>query len=89
MDARTTRFAVADAKARFSELIARAEAGDEIVITRHGTLVARLTPIVENSGDVAMRRRRSREEYIAWVRADGPSLGPDVTLRQLIDEGRR
>jgi len=34
---------VADAKAHLSELIERAEAGDEICITRRGKPVARLT----------------------------------------------
>jgi prevent-host-death family protein len=33
---------LADAKAHLSELVARAEAGEEICITRHGKPVARL-----------------------------------------------
>ncbi|GBE64147.1 hypothetical protein MFM001_06090 [Mycobacterium sp. MFM001] len=35
---------VYDAKTNFSRLLARAEAGDEIVISRHGRPVARLVP---------------------------------------------
>lgn len=35
---------VAEAKAKFSELIRRAEAGEEILVTRHGKVVARLLP---------------------------------------------
>ncbi len=35
---------VAEAKAKFSELIKRAEAGEEIVVTRHGKAVARVMP---------------------------------------------
>lgn len=35
-----------DARARLSELIDRVEAGESIDITRHGKLVARLTPVV-------------------------------------------
>ena len=35
---------VVDAKARFSALIAAVEAGEEIAITRHGKVVARLVP---------------------------------------------
>jgi prevent-host-death family protein len=34
---------VAEAKARLSELLDRVEAGEEIVITRRGTAVARVT----------------------------------------------
>lgn len=36
---------VFDAKAQFSKLIARAEGGEEIVISRHGRPVARLVPM--------------------------------------------
>lgn len=35
---------VAEAKAKFSELIKRAEAGEEILVTRHGKVVARVMP---------------------------------------------
>lgn len=36
---------VAEAKARFSELLAKVESGGEIVITRRGHAVARLTAV--------------------------------------------
>ena len=35
---------VAEAKAKFSALLAAAEAGEEISITRHGKVVARIVP---------------------------------------------
>jgi prevent-host-death family protein len=35
---------VAEAKARFSALLAAVEAGEEISITRHGKVVARIVP---------------------------------------------
>ena len=35
---------VVDAKAKFSSLLAAVEAGEEIAITRHGRVVARLVP---------------------------------------------
>ncbi len=35
---------VAEAKAKFSELVKRAEGGEEIAVTRHGKVVARLVP---------------------------------------------
>jgi len=34
-----------EAKAKFSELLRKAEAGDEVVVTRNGTAVAKLVPI--------------------------------------------
>jgi prevent-host-death family protein len=36
--------AIVEAKAGFSALIARVEAGEEVAITRHGKVVARLVP---------------------------------------------
>ena len=38
---------LADAKAQFSDLVARAEAGEEIEIKRRGEPVARLVPIAK------------------------------------------
>ena len=35
---------IAEAKAKFSALLAAVEAGEEIAITRHGRVVARLVP---------------------------------------------
>jgi prevent-host-death family protein len=45
VDARASTVSLADAKARLSELIARAQAGEEIVVTRHGEPVARIVPV--------------------------------------------
>ena len=36
---------VAKAKAAFASLIARAEAGEEVIVTRHGKPVARIVPM--------------------------------------------
>lgn len=38
-----TAHSVAEAKNKFSELIARAENGEEVIITRHGQPVARIS----------------------------------------------
>ncbi len=42
--------AVAEAKARLSDLLRQAEAGQEIVITRNGEPVARIVPIRPRAG---------------------------------------
>jgi len=39
------RVSVTDAKAQLTELIRRAEAGDEVVLTRHGHDAVRLVPV--------------------------------------------
>ena len=80
-------FAVAEAKARFSDLLSRAEAGEEITIKRHGVPVAKLVPVIPKM--TAEERRRRLDEFQAWRREHGPTLGPDLTIKQLIEEGRR
>ena len=87
MDKRVTEFAAADAAARFSELLARAEAGEEISIQRDGRTVARLGPA--RAAMTVEERRQAQEKYLAWREAHGPTLGPDLTIRDLINEGRR
>ncbi len=46
---------VGEAKAQLTELVRRAEAGEDIVLTRHGRAVVRLTP-VKATRDGAARR---------------------------------
>lgn len=46
-----------EAKTHFSELVARAEAGEEVVITRHNRPVAKLVPIASGGIDAAARRK--------------------------------
>lgn len=62
-------YPIHEAKARFSELIRRAEAGEEVVITRHGREVARLRPPTAPTGE-------SLEERLARLEREGV-LGPD------------
>jgi prevent-host-death family protein len=38
------RIAIAEAKSTFAEIVRRAEAGEEIELTRHGRPVARIVP---------------------------------------------
>jgi prevent-host-death family protein len=40
-----SKHSVAEAKNKLSELIARAEKGEEIAITKHGRVVARITSV--------------------------------------------
>lgn len=49
------RISMTKAKRQLAELVRRAEAGDEVILTRYGRPVARLLP-VEVVGDKASRR---------------------------------
>jgi prevent-host-death family protein len=89
MDARVAEFAAADAKARFSELLDRAAAGEELTISRHGKPVAKLVPI-EESRELAVARRRAAGKAWAAYRAENRiTLGPDLTIRDLLDADKR
>ena len=39
------RISVSEAKAQLTDLVRRAEAGDEVVLTRHGRATVRLVPV--------------------------------------------
>jgi prevent-host-death family protein len=73
-----------EAKTHLSELIARAERGEEVIITRHNKPVAKLVPVHAASSDVAGRHAAVRALLDA---ARGRTLGLD--WKALRDEGRR
>jgi prevent-host-death family protein len=75
---------IAEAKSQFSALIDRAEAGEEVTITRHGKPVAKVVPVrTEHDRERARRAfegmRKLREEA---------TLG-GLTIKELRDEGRK
>lgn len=50
------QISVSEAKGQLTELVRRAEAGDEIILTRHGHAVVRLTPIAAPTSRAARRK---------------------------------
>jgi prevent-host-death family protein len=50
------RVAVTNAKGQLTELVRRAEAGEEVVLTRHGQAVVRLVPIEAVVAPAARRK---------------------------------
>lgn len=86
MDARSTTYSAAEAKRRLSELLDRAEAGETITITRHGRPVAKL--FAEHTMTEIARREYVRD-WLRYRKEHNITLGPDVTIRELIEEGRR
>ncbi len=75
-----------EAKTRLSEFVARAEAGEEVIIMRHNKPVAKIVPIL--AADEGQRRARARTAVKALLKgAAGRQLGMDWKV--LRDEGRR
>ena len=66
---------VSDAKAQLTELVRRAEAGDEIVLTRHGKPAARLMPVEAGPTRLTAAEKLAFLEKImaeAWTATPGP-----------------
>lgn len=73
------RISVTEAKGRLTELVRRAEAGDEIVLTRHGHAAVRLVPVTP------VVDARSRKAVLDAIRASaaGKALsGPSAARSQ-------
>ena len=67
---------IKDAKDRLSELARLAEAGETVVLTRHGQPVADLVPHVEKTGGInwdaleAVKKKHGIEKFVASIPAD-------------------
>lgn len=73
------KVSVSDAKSQLTDLVRRAEGGEEIVLTRHGAPVVTLTPVAAPIG--ADRRRRAIEAARAAA-ARKRLAGPDAARSQ-------
>jgi prevent-host-death family protein len=71
-----------EAKTHLSALLAEVEQGEEVEITKHGRVVARLVPPAP--------AKKSRADLLDEMAAFRASLKPvGIPIRELIDEGRR
>jgi prevent-host-death family protein len=73
-----------EAKTHFAQLLDRVARGETITITRRGTPIAEIRPV----GQIDRQRAREATKALREFQATHP-LGDDLTIRQLIDEGRR
>lgn len=79
-----THVPVAEAKAKFSEMLRRAGSGEEIVVTSHGQPVARILAPADP--------RPSREQWIADLMELRKSTAGAATRDEIVEwirEGRR
>ena len=67
---------IAEAKAKFSELVKRVEAGEEVLVTRHGKVVARLAPPAIPIATKKPLLGAFRDEKF-WMADDFDELGPE------------
>lgn len=74
-----------EAKTHFSELLAKVAAGAMVETTRYGRPVARLVPIRHDFASAAAaidEWKRYRDEHHV-------TLGGGITIRELIEDGRK
>jgi len=73
------RISLTEAKGQLTELVRRAEAGDEVILTRHGQATVRLVPVK------AIRSEEERVLFLKSIRAEGSSKatpGPSAARSQ-------
>jgi prevent-host-death family protein len=73
------KVSVTEAKGQLTELVRRAEAGDEVILTRHGHAAVRLVPVK------AALDRRSRRALLEEIRASAATkaaAGPSAARSQ-------
>jgi prevent-host-death family protein len=81
-----TTIGVYDAKTNLPALLQRVKRGERFLITKHGRPVAQLVPAeTAETADVSEIIRQMEE----WQDREGPTLGPQLTIRGLREEGRR
>ena len=81
------RVAVRELKARLSEYLAQARAGEEVVVTQRGRPIARLVPIASSD---ALPQRLEETEKLGLVRFGSGQLDKEFWERPRVEdrEGR-
>ena len=72
-----------EAKTHLARLLEEVAAGETITITKHGVPIARLVPAVEDPREGVAEAVEAMKRF-----RRGRKLG-DLTIREMIDEGRR
>ena len=80
--------AIYEAKARFSELLAAVQSGEEIEITKHGRPIARMEPVRSNAVALVDRKKAVAEAF-KQLREMRARFTLDGNIKEIIAEGRR
>ena len=71
-----------EARTHLSELLDQVAKGKRILVTRRGKPAAVIGPPPKDERQVV-------QQMLAWRDRKGPTLGGQVTIRELIEDGRR
>ncbi len=72
-----------EAKTKFSSLLQKVARGEQIMITRHGLLIAKLVPVSAATGTERTEALNKLKGFCKGKRLNG------LNLRSLIEEGRK
>ncbi len=78
----TIQINIAEAKAKLSELVARAEAGEEVVLARAGRAVATIRPV---KASISGERRLGVWDHLGLDLPEGLFIGPDPESEASVD----
>lgn len=81
-----TRIETALLNNQIASLLDLVKRGERILLTEGGRPVGMLVP---SEPEPHVSDSEVANELLEWRRSSGPTLGPDLTVRQLLDEGRR
>ena len=79
----TIQVNIAKAKATLSDLVARAEAGEDVVLSRNGRPVARISAVIEPAS--RKKRKLGVWDHLNLQLSDGLFIGPDPDTLTAID----
>lgn len=77
-------FGLFEAKNKFSELVARAQAGEDVVVTKHGRPVARIIAFARATDDA--ERIRRQQESLARVRDLRSRLSRRLSVAEIVGQ---
>ena len=73
------QISVTDAKGQLTELVRRAEAGDEVILTRHGHAAVKLVPV---NAKTSAKSRRALIDAVRASAAARTAEGPSAARSQ-------
>ncbi len=80
----SSKIGIAEAKSGFEKIVSRAASGEIIILTRHGEPTAQIVPVQNQRQKLGAEWR----ERVKKIRLNRPGQ-PKITIKQLIEEGRK
>ena len=80
----SAKIGIADAKSSFEKFVSHAASGEIIILTKHGQPTAQIVPVEDQRRKLGAEWRKR----VKKIRLNRPGQ-PKITIKQLIEEGRK